>query len=382
MKNSIVCLLVAVASAFCTITTHAQCPSEGWSTESVLPIPLQEIACVAWGDRIYVLGDNNCNGQIHKFHVYDVSTDQWGELADIPTPRSQAAVAVANGIIYQFGGNSSCSNSWHDTVDAYDTNTDQWIANLPSLEGINRGLLTAAAVDGRIYVQGGTNSYVVPTCSYNHIFDPQTSEWDLNAPDLPRPRSHHAAAVLGKKIYLVGGLYRLEHNADELIPEVDVFDTETETWSQAAPLPTPRHGLSAIAVAGRIYAIGGNYLDSPDVLDIVEEYDPRLNCWRTVTPIPLPRFRGGAAEVDYKIHYIAGNDGSGSVTTHYAGVPVEIESSLFCDVNGDGTCDEHDLQFLRALLPPCFSADVNGDGVVDVFDLLMVLSAWGACNGD
>jgi len=52
------------------------------------------------------------------------------------------------------------------------------------------------------------------------------------------------------------------------------------------------------------------------------------------------------------------------------------------DINGDGTVDVVDLLMLLAAWGPCEGCpeDVTGDGMVDVLDLLALLAAWGPCR--
>ena len=53
-------------------------------------------------------------------------------------------------------------------------------------------------------------------------------------------------------------------------------DHEMGTWIQRTPMPTPRHDLQCIAVAGTIYAISGaNDL----TVDAVEIYDVTTDQW-------------------------------------------------------------------------------------------------------
>jgi len=53
---------------------------------------------------------------------------------------------------------------------------------------------------------------------------------------------------------------------------VEVFDAATGGWSALAPMPTPRHGLAAIAREGRIHVLsggpqpGGSYSAAHEIL--------------------------------------------------------------------------------------------------------------------
>ena len=76
-------------------------------------------------------------------------------------------------------------------------------------------------------------------------------------------------AVLDKKIYVTGGY-------DDGLPvsSCDVYDTDTNTWSQVPSMNIGRHGHSLVSLHGRLYAIGG-YND----VDSVEVFTPGDDNW-------------------------------------------------------------------------------------------------------
>jgi N-acetylneuraminic acid mutarotase len=118
----------------------------------------------------------------------------------------------------------------------------------------------------------------------------------LNAP---------AAVALNGKIYLIGGFY-----TDTNVPSADVhvYDTTTNRWSQAAPLPAPRGGHAAVVRDGRIHVLGGGNSKSTIADHVV--FDPAKNAWTTLAS--LPRAEGSPAAVVHggKLYAIGGRSGS------------------------------------------------------------------------
>lgn len=84
-------------------------------------------------------------------------------------------------------------------------------------------------------------------------------------------------------------------------------------WRARAPLPTPRAGLRAVALGGKIYVLGGvpgkPSLTAPQ-LDLVEIYEPAANSWTGHAAMPILRGTGGAAVVGAKVYVIDGADGA------------------------------------------------------------------------
>ena len=53
------------------------------------------------------------------------------------------------------------------------------------------------------------------------------------------------------------------------------YDPARDTWSSLPDMPHPRHGLGAVALAGRIYLIGGaQSVGGKDTSDLVEIFNP------------------------------------------------------------------------------------------------------------
>jgi hypothetical protein len=52
-----------------------------------------------------------------------------------------------------------------------------------------------------------------------------------------------------------------------------------DIWTTRADMPTPRWGLSASVVDGKIYAIGGGQGMIGKYMSPVEEYDPATDTW-------------------------------------------------------------------------------------------------------
>ena len=130
------------------------------------------------------------------------------------------------------------------------------------------------------------------------------------------PRSSAGTAVVGEDIYLIGGAGCVG-TGGTMLDLVEAYDTKLDTWTTRAPLAVGRYGLSAVTVAGKIYAIGGIEVVGGVLVysSAVEEYDPIGNTWTSKTAMPTPRAYFGLAAVGTDIYAIGGDDGSGPITT-------------------------------------------------------------------
>jgi N-acetylneuraminic acid mutarotase len=85
----------------------------------------------------------------------------------------------------------------------------------------------------------------------NEEYDPTVGRWQTRTP-LPTPRSGIAAAILGGKIFVFGG-----EAPSGTFHQVEAYEPQADSWSTYAPMPTARHGLGAAAVGERLYIISG-----------------------------------------------------------------------------------------------------------------------------
>jgi N-acetylneuraminic acid mutarotase len=137
-----------------------------------------------------------------------------------------------------------------------------------------------------------------------HIFDPESRRWSLGA-DIPTARGFLGTAVVGGQLYAIGGSpHMIQH--DPGLGIVEVYDPETDRWSSAPEMPTPRADLTASVVDGTIYAIGGTRHVAVDALGTVEMYDPASKIWVRKADMPTPRLHLTSAVVDGKIYVFGG----------------------------------------------------------------------------
>ena len=88
---------------------------------------------------------------------------------------------------------------------------------------------------------------------------------------MPTKRYKTAVAALDNKIYVTGGM-----GSYQTLSSVNCYDPDTNTWSQMANMNIARSGHSLVSLQGRLYAIGGDWVDD------VEVYDPYSNTWTTL----------------------------------------------------------------------------------------------------
>jgi N-acetylneuraminic acid mutarotase len=129
-------------------------------------------------------------------------------------------------------------------------------------------------------------------------------EWQREA-DLPDPRGHVCAVVLGGKMYALGG----DHGHD--VTQVDVaschrYDPAAKKWAEIASLPDGRSHFegSTFISKGRIVVVGGRCNSSKPPRNVVGdllEYDPKANTWAVIGEMPEKVLAPSAAIIDGRL---------------------------------------------------------------------------------
>lgn len=247
----------------------------------------------------------------------------WKTAAPAPTKRTEVVAAAVGGKIYVVGGFNEPSLSGlktlmvSDGVEEYDPSTDRWTSKTSLPIGLHHA--GAGVVGDRLYVIGGyTKSFLSvwePVASV-YMYQPETDSWKERAP-MPTPRGALAVAEYGGKLFAIGGYDGTGNSA-----AVEVYDPATNTWNKRAPLPTPRDHLAAATVGMRLYAIGGRLnRDYGRNLAITEAYDPTADRWTRVTDLPTPRSGITAGVIKGTIYVLGGEAPAGTFRTNEAYSP-------------------------------------------------------------
>jgi N-acetylneuraminic acid mutarotase len=191
---------------------------------------LQGLAMVSHKGKIYRIGGmqpRNAPGtpadnhSVKTVSVYDPAKGTWQNLPDMPTGRSSHDAVVADGKLYVFGGwqmnGKDAETDWATTglVLDLDSKSPKWEA---ISQPFSRRALTAAVLNGKVYVIGGMNEEDHVELKVD-IYDPATKSWKAGTP-IPGPRRNGfspAACVAGGHLFVSvadGKVHRLSDPGD------------------------------------------------------------------------------------------------------------------------------------------------------------------------
>jgi N-acetylneuraminic acid mutarotase len=162
-----------------------------------------------------------------------------------------------------------------------------------------------------------------PTPAPQFALDPHAGSW-LRGPNLPAPRQAAASAVLGGRIYVIGGFgadsqptnttFVLEPaTGTDLSPSIDRPPPPTlpvGTWTTVRPFPESVDHAAAASLDGYIYVAGGTI--EKMVSNKFWRYDPVDDTWTAMPPLPVPRWDATMQGVNGKLYLIGGSASGGN----------------------------------------------------------------------
>ena len=275
--------------------------SQDWFEVEPMPEARYAMSAVELNGSIYVIGGRDRRNVIRSVLRYDPNLDAWSEVRQMDEERADAAAVVLEGRIYVIGGKDRHGDVVDD-VEVYDPGENRW-SEIDELNEERYGH-SAVVLDGRIYVVGGVDEqdHLLDTIE---VYDPVEDEWHVadhlrmahprvgfamvsisdtiyafggfggvGLVPLPQPeqlvlqtgfnllpaeailgeRGRLAAVAVGDSAFILGGI-----GLRRVLDDVVIFhpSEEDDLWSMGPRLNIARESFAAVAVNGRLFAMGG-----------------------------------------------------------------------------------------------------------------------------
>ncbi len=249
--------------------------------------------------------------------VVDAEQARWLSRPAMPVARSRFAIAVYNGEIIAFGGQTG--DGITARVDSYNPEQESWTERaakpLPVIDA------QAAVIGGAIYIPGGITENGEPSALVE-VYNPLLDTWSQRAA-LPKPLAAYALATFEGKLYLFGGW-----DGSQFIADVYAYDPQTDQWSAQPAMPTARGYAGAAVSGGRIYVIGGQ--SAAGKVAVNEEFTPGAPAapWQNKSPLPIPLASMGVSYLA-DIVYVLGGEGDQSTPNLYQYISQSDEWQTF-----------------------------------------------------
>src|SRR5690606_26806194 len=247
-----------------------------------------ESSSVQAGDKFYLMGGRENSRTID---VYDYTSNSWTSLGNsAPETFNHFQATEYQGLIWVIGAfktNNFPTEVPADFIYIFDPAKEEWIQGPEIPASRRRGSAGMVVHNDKFYIVGGnTVGHNGGYVNWFDEYDPATGVWTV-LKNAPRARDHFFATVVGNKLYAASG--RLSGGTGgtfgPVIPQVDVYNFTTDTWStlpSSQNLPTPRAAAVVANYNEKIIIAGGEVPNNSLALSVVEMYDPVLQTWSTL----------------------------------------------------------------------------------------------------
>lgn len=254
-----------------------------WTEVAPMPAALNHANVAAVDGLIYYLGGLaateptywNASG---ASAIYDPSADQWTVLPDMPTDRAigSAATLVHGDTIYLPGGllHTNLTDDDEGTTaifTSYNVRTQEWTA-LPDLPA-PRDHAGKGQHGSTLYILGGRlfgNKNVVDSV---FAYDIHSRVWSTGFAPMPTPRGGVASATIGSKIFTAGGEGD-PNTTSKVFPEMQAYDAKRNRWISYPDMTIPVHGSAALAYDGSFVVPAGGLVTGGEPTQLVQRFTP------------------------------------------------------------------------------------------------------------
>ncbi len=268
-----------------------------WSESAPLHQPTTNMATIAIGLQVYLIGGRTDSGTSDTVQVYDTVTHLWSEGESKPTAVTDTTAAALFGEIYIAGGRL-VDGSVTNVVEVYSPANNAWrtVASLP--QPTAGGLLISGG--GFLYLFGGTDG----TDTFDNIYqyDFESNSWH-DLPAMNQARAYAAGGEINGLFYIVGG-----ENRGTPLSSCEQFNPIDETWTACPNMQQARSRAGATTLVNKLYVFGGTAVSEQPAITS-ELYNPQTDTWEELdTPISDDShwINPGVTRVETKIYAVGG----------------------------------------------------------------------------
>lgn len=262
--------------------------------------------------------------QATRLDIYNYQNNTWSQGARAPLEFNHFQAVEYDGLVWVIGAfrtNNFPNEAPVENIYIYNPALNIWMQGREIPTNRRRGGAGVVLRNDKFYLlAGNTRGHNGGFVNWFDEYDPINNTW-TNLQNAPRARDHFAATIIDNRIYAVSG--RLSGGPGgvfaPLVPQVDVFNFNTNTWSTLANsrnLPTPRAGASVVSFGGEVYVIGGEGSNPGPAFKTVEAYNPTSNSWSTKSELNFGRHGTQAIVSGNGIHIAGGSPAQGGGRMH------------------------------------------------------------------
>ena len=263
-----------------------------WLEATSLTVPRAGAAAVVYKNFIYVLG--GVDGRHFLSSIERAAIDEagvpgsWSVVADMPQARGFFDAVVIDEYLYIVGGGNgengkNLLRSVYRASLADDGSIGEWQKEEDLL--LPRRCVKIFENNRRLYALGGFGGALLDSVEYADLdSDGHLSPWKMSDEAMTLPRYVNAVKKSGDRVYVIGGHHQKNGSGIVEVESASLNDKDLHWERGVNKLGSGRYGLSAFAMNGYVFALGG--LSGLEYLSSIEKYSNSDGQWRQTTELP------------------------------------------------------------------------------------------------
>lgn len=294
---------------------NAQLKDYSWKTLTTNGnyIPREECDFIETGGKFYLIGGRG----VRNVNVFDPETNTWSIAAKPPMELHHFQAVVYKNEIYLC---MAMTDGYPhekpvDNIYIYNPQTDKWRTGAAIPADRRRGCSGVSIYKNKFYITSGIlDGHYTGNVNWFDVYDPETNVWSV-LKDAPTARDHFKTAIIGSKLYCIGGV---QSNAKEkkglinTLTNIDIYDLKKSVWTTTTTcLPTPRAGSGEVVIKKDIVILAGESAAQKVSHNNVEAYNVKTDAFTQWPALVTGTHAGGAIYFKKKIYVAAGVTNSG-----------------------------------------------------------------------
>ena len=275
-----------------------------------LPVPLHD-ACVAVQDKkVYVTGGNSpIEDAIHQVYVYDINTDQWGQLP--PSGHHYGIPHIIGGKLVIIGGRLSATKKRTNKVSTFDEDSQTWTSYYPDLLSVRSRPGVVSHLE-YVIVAGGTRPTTEDDNTRVVQNDIEVLNWIMNSHwrkvfiKLPVPMYGFIPTISDNHLLIVGytGANQTDKDAYKIpvfnitasIDQQHMYNNDTSTkWTE---LTAADHWYTTLVPSSSPpVVVGGTDGTGAHAIADIKMYDNSNKSWKKIGSLSSTRSLATVAAV-------------------------------------------------------------------------------------
>ena len=301
-----------------------------WTRLADLPVPLYDVYVAVQHHKIYVTGASPVEDAKHQVYIYNIATDQWGQLP--PSGHYYGIPHIVGGKLVIIGGRLSATKKRTNKVSTFDEDSQTWISYYPDLLSVRSKPGVVSHLE-HVIVAGGTRPLsedddapvVQDDIEVLNWYD--NSHWRRVSIKLPVPMAAFTPTIAFDDHLLIVGYASADMNYcnnTNRIPVANVTASidqqqNRDTLTKWTKLTISDHLCTALVPSSSSPVVVGGVHDITSTADI-KMYDNSSKSWRKIGSLSSVRSRVAVAAVYNNAIIIVGGCTKG-------GSSVDVESS-------------------------------------------------------